>query len=56
MDNLIPIIVIIRGWKNGAEFNETKLMEANPEETLVSIVDRVETDLDDFRVRSIAFE
>jgi len=49
------IIVEIKGQKNGQDFWIPVLMEAEPEESLVQIVDRIEVDLDDFKVKSITF-
>lgn len=56
------ITVTIKGLILGNQWNddivevEAHLMEAEPEESLVSIVDRVDTELSDFRVMSITFD
>ena len=52
-DTSIRIRVYYYGWLNGVRKTGSREMEAEPEESLVSIVDRVETGLDDFRVKSI---
>lgn len=54
-DNSIEIIVEINGWHDGQLYTQHIRMEAVPEESLVSIVDRVKTDLDDFGVKRIDF-
>lgn len=51
----MEIIVEIIGWNDGVAYTQYHRMEAQPEESLVSIVDRIDTELDDFKVRHITF-
>jgi len=46
------ITVTIRGLVVGEEYHT---MEAQPEESLVSIVDRIDTDMEEFTVSKIKF-
>jgi len=56
------ITVTIKGlalgnqWNDDLEVVEAHLMGAEPEESLVSIVDRIDTELSDFRVMSITMD